>query len=314
MSKRYDFAFNVSGLAEYINQNQDLISKVVYNSQTLQLEGLQRIEGQKHDFKLTRVDNDIYFQDLACGWNTSGNTTFDQVLIEIEPLMIQEALCPTDFDQKYLGTLSARGSTPETFPFEQFIIESKTDKMTGEIDKMAWQGDKAGGTGNLAKVDGYGTFLSGSTTDVYVAAASGTSTASDIEAKIELMINSVDERVYDKADLTLFMSVANYKLLVAAQVANNSYNYNTNVDGKTLTTEIAAHGITVRGMHGLRGTNFWYLTPISNMVFGTDLLDETDSIDSWYERKGSQVLVEAKMKLGFGFEYDWMVVHNNPNL
>jgi len=314
MSKNYNFGFDVSGLAEYIDQSEDLISKVIYAAQTLQIPGISRIPGKKHDFKLTRQDNEVYFQDLACGWNTSGSTSFDQVTIPVTPLMIQEALCPTDFDDKYLGVLSAAGSTPETFPYEQFIIEMKTDKMTSEIDKMAWLGNTTSGTGNLAKVDGWLSFISGSTTDVYVAAASGTSTASTIIAQVEAIVANVDERIYTAEDLTIFMSIAKYRLLVNAQKKENLYNYNVGLDGKSLETTIDVDGVKVMGLHALRGTNNILCTTLSNMIFATDLLDETDYIDSWYEKKERQVLVAGAMKLGFGFEYDWMVVHNNADL
>lgn len=316
MNKKYDFSFNVSGLGEYINETPDLISKVVYGSQTLQLPGLQVIAGQKNDFKLTRVDNEVYFKALGCGWGASGSTSFDQVTINIEPIMLQEELCPTDFDQKYLGQLSSNGSSPETFPFEQFIIESKTDKMTDEIDKMAWQGNKTSGTGNMSLVDGFIAKLQDSTDAVYVAAASNAvaTTAANVLAKVTAMVDGVDDRVYDKEDLTLYMSVKEFKILLQAQVADNSFNYNIGLDGRTLKTVVAGDNITVQALHGLRGLATWILTPTSNMVFGTDLLDETDYVDSWYEKKGRQVLVEAAMKLGFGFEYDFMVVHNDPTL
>lgn len=314
MNKKYDFSFNVSGLGEYINETPELISKVVYGSQTLQLPGLQVIAGQKHDFKLTRVDNEVYFKALGCGWDASGSTSFDQVTINIEPIMLQEELCPTDFDQKYLGQLSSKGSSPETFPFEQFIIESKTNKMTDEIDVMAWQGNKTSGSGNMALVDGFIAKLQDSTDAVYVADASGVTTASNVLAKVNAMVDGVDDRVYDKEDLTLFMSVKEFKILVQAQVADNSFNYNIGINGQTLETTVVGSNIKVKALHGLRGLSTWILTPISNMVFGTDLLDETDYVDSWYEKRGRQVLVEAAMKLGFGFEYDFMVVHNDPTL
>jgi hypothetical protein len=308
MSKKIQFAFDVSGLSTYIDESEDLISKLVYGAQTLQMPGLQVIAGKKSDFKLTRVDNEIYFKNLQCGWGASGSTTFDQVTIEVEALMLQDELCPTDFDDKYLGQLSVSGSTPETFPFEQFIIETKTKKMTDEIDKLAWVGNKTTGSGNQALVDGY---IAKLTTDcVYVAAAATASTSANILGKVRAMVGGVDERIYDVDDLTLFMSVAEFKILIDAMVAENLYNYNGDVNGKTLEVLLQPHGLKIKAMHGLRGSTTWILTPVSNMVFGTDLLDETDYINSWYEKKGRQVLVESAFKLGFGYEYDFMVVTN----
>jgi len=314
MKKQYDFGFNVSGLAEYINENNDLISKTIYNSQTLQLPGLQNIVGQKHDFKLTRVDHEVYFQTTACGWNTSGSTSFDNVLINIEPIMIQEELCPTDFDQKYLGTLSSKGSTPEDFPFEKFIIETKTKVMSSEIDKLAWQGDKASGTGNMVKADGYISKLSSDC--VYASGAISTTptTVANALGKVDAMVAGIDERIYDKEDLVLFTSIAEFKLITAAQVKDNSYNYNKDINGQTLETTIAGSNIKIKGMHGLRGSSVWILTLESNLIFGTDLLDETDYIDAWYEKKGRQVLLQTACKLGYGYEYDFMVVHNDPTV
>jgi len=312
-NKEYNFGFDVSGLAEYIDQSGDLIGEMIYAAQTLQIPGIQVIPGKKHDFKLTRTDNDVYLQSDSCGWTTSGSTNFDQVTIPISSLKFQEELCPTDFDDKFLGQQSI-GSKPETFPFEQFIVSLKTDKMTSDIDRIAWLGNTTSGSGNLSQADGWLSFISGSTETTYVAAASGTSTASTIMAKVEAMIVAVDERIYTADDLVMFMSVSNYRLLVNAQKKENYVNYNIGIDGKTLETTIDVDGVKIMGLHALRGTNNFVLTTLSNMIFATDLLDETSYIDSWYERKESQVLVEAKFKLGFGFEFDWKVTHNNPNL
>jgi len=312
-NKKYDFGFNVTGLAEYIDQSGDLIGEMIYKAQTLQIPGIQVIVGKKHDFKLTRNDNDVYLQADSCGWSTSGSTNFDQVTIPISPVKFQEELCPTDFDDKYLGQQSI-GSKPETFPYEQFIVSLKTEKMTSEIDRIAWLGNTTSGVGNLSQADGWLSFISGSTETTYVAAASGPSTVTTIMAKVEAMIAACDERVYTKEDLVMFMSVANYRLVVNAQKKENYVNYNIGIDGKTLETTIDVDGVKIMGLHALRGTDNFILTPLSNMIFATDLLDETSYIDAWFERKESQVLIESKFKLGFGFEFDWMVTHNNPDL
>jgi len=312
MSK-YNFSFDVSTLSDYTNENTGLIAQALYGATTIG-SGIEIIAGQKGDVKLNKLDHDLYLQDAACGWTVSGNTNLEQVSISVCSIDYKEPLCPKTLEPKWYGQLMARGSDPQSFPFEKFIIDNKAQKLSEQVEYMFWQGADGTGAGNLVLCDGIGAFLSGATGDVYVAAASGTTTASTIEAAIDAMVSQVDDRAYVMNDLTLFMSVAKYRQLITALVANNSYNYNVAEDGKTLKTTLAGHNVEVIGTAGLRGVDFMYLTPKSNLVFVTDLLDETESLDMWWSQDNREIRIAGSFKFGVGVYFNEFMVHNNPNL
>ena len=311
MSKKYDFAWSQS-LTDYTNENTGLVATALYSAPTIG-SGIEILVGQKGDVKLNTLDHNLYLQSAACGWTVSGDTKLEQVSVSVCSNDYKEALCPKTLEPKWYGQLMAKGSNPETFPFAQYIVENKMGALEAEVDKMFWQADETFGSGNLALCDGIGAFLSGATGDVYVVTASGSSTASTINTKILAMIDSVDERAYTAGDLTLYMSVANFKLYIQYLISANLYNYAQNEKGKTLETTIPGHDIRVMGVGGLRGTNFMYLTPASNMVFVTDSLSDGD-LDMWYSKDNVEVRLLGSFKFGVGVYFNELMVHNNPNL
>lgn len=316
MSNKYDFAWSQS-LTDYTNENTGLIAAALYSAPTIS-SGIEIIPGQKGDIKLNTLDHNLYLQSAACGWTVSGDTLLGQVSVSVCSNDYKEALCPKTLEPKWYGQLMARGSNPETFPFAQYIVENKMGALTAEIDRMFWQADSTFGSGNLALCDGIGAFLSGATGDVYVSGSStayytGGFTTSNIGAAIELMISNVDERAYVAGDLTLYMSVANFKKYVTYLINANLYNYAQAVAGKTLEVTVPGHDIKVIGVGGLRGTDFFYLTPASNLVFVTDSIDD-GSLDMWYSKDNVEVRLLGSFKFGVGVYFNNLVVHNNPNL
>jgi hypothetical protein len=304
---------DVSELTAYINEQTDLVADVIYGADLVST-GIEILPGQKGDFKLNSLTNDIYLQETACGWTTSGSTNYGQTKIELESISLKESFCAIDLEPYWMGQIMKPGSNPEELPFAKYIVDTKSAAISAEIDKMFWQGDKTNGTGNLLLVDGIGAFLSGATGDVYVAAASGTSTASTINTMITAMINSVDERAYKMNDLTLYMSNANYKNYVQYLISANLYNYATSIDGKSGQVIIPGHNIKVSSQSGLRGTTFMYLTPSSNLVMGTDLVSEQDQVDLWYDKSNLTHKFLVSFKMGVGVRQNDLLVHNNENL
>jgi hypothetical protein len=314
MSKKYNFAFDVSALSDYTNENTGLVAESVYKAVTIGT-GIEVLPAQKgSNVKLNTLSHDIALQAAACGWSVDGTTTFNQVPVSVAAIDLKEALCPKTLEPKYLGQLMANGSSPEDFPFSQYVIETKQEALASQIDYMFWQGDTTGGSGNLALVDGVGSFLESYTSSVVYVDFGATISVSNVEDKVDAMVAEIPEEIYDRDDLALYMPVGDFKLLVSAYIKNNYYNYNTSENGKTLETTIPGHNIKVYGVPGLRGTHNWYLTPTSNLVFVTDLLDETEDIDMWFSKDNDEIRLKGSLKMGVGVYFSSYVVSNNPNL
>jgi hypothetical protein len=311
---KYNFSFDVSALSDYTNENTGLVAKALYSAPTLS-SGIEVMVGQKGDVKLNTLDHDISLMAAACGWSVGGSSTnFNQVTVEVDSIDLKEALCAKTLEPKWMSQLMAAGSSPEDFPFSQYVIENKQKALASQVELMFWQGDKTNASGNLALSEGIGSHLLPVKADLNYVAFGATISVANIEEKVDALIALIPEEIYDEADLTLFMPIGDFKLLMSAYIKNNYFNYNTSEDGKTLSTIIPGHNITVLGTPGLRGTHNWYLTTKSNLVAVTDLLDETEDIKMWYSQDNLEIRLAGSFKIGAGCYFPNLVVTNNPDL
>lgn len=309
LSKKYDFSFLVSALSDYTNENTGLIGKAVKGAKTIG-GGIEILPGQKGDVKLNVLTHQLYLQAAACGWTTSGTTTLGQVSVDVCPIDYKEALCPKTLEPKWLGQIMKAGSSPEELPFGQFIVDDKVKNLSSSLEQLFWQGNTASGTGNNALCNGLIKSLSG-VTCTYVAAASGsTHTASNIISRVDAMITAIPEEIATQEDLVLYMSVAYYKMYTAALRTANMYHYNGE-DGKNMETYIPGTNVKAVATPGLTGLATFYLTPQSNLVFVTDLLDETESLKMWFSQDNDEIRIKGSLKFGVGYYIPSFIVHNN---
>lgn len=311
MSK-FNFNFVVSALSEYTDENTGLIKKAILGSRTLEKGGLNVITGAKHDIKLNAVENGLFLQaGGSCGRSVSGTTTFSQQTVVVNPIVYHEDLCPQTFWVKWQSQLMKDGTTPDDFPFSQFIYDYKVDELKKEVEKQIWQADEVNGTGNLVLTDGFGAFMSGKTDSSYVATASGVTTAATAIAQVNAMIAGVPEAVAMDENLTLYMSITDWKLFIDALTTANLYHYNP-LDAKDFVYYYK--GVKVMATPGLTGTNFWYLFVPSMVSVVTDLEDELDNITVLWNPYTFKIQVDMAYKLGVGTGDPAMITHNNPNL
>lgn len=309
-----NFSFNISELAPFVNENQPLVAEMLFAPVTV-ASGIDVIVGQKGDFKLNSLSNDIYLQANACGWTVSGSTNFGQETISVETIMLKEALCADTLTTTYISQLMRAGSNPEELPFESFIVDAKVKKLALEIDKMFWQGNKSTGVGNLSLVDGIVPFLDAAETSVYVAAATGATNISNVIGKIDAIINAIPVEILDQADLAIYVGSDVYRTYVNAllkaqyPVDNESQ---TKPYGKSFM--IPGYNIEIIMTPGLTTSGFMYATAKSNLVLGTDLTSDSENIEVWYSKDNDEYRLKTKFKIGVGSHFPQLIVHNNPNI
>jgi hypothetical protein len=313
-----NFAFIVSELEDYTNENTGLIAAAVYKAKTI-ASGIEVLPGQKGNVKLNRVNHTLSLQAAACGWDPSGSTALDQVDVAVNNIDYKESLCPKTLEPKWFGQLMKNGSNPEDFPFSQYIVDTKSEKLSAEIEYMFWQGNETGspaGTGNLALADGIIQALknSGEAGDTKYVSGAANPTVSDIVDKVNLLIANSNETAYETEDMTLYMSVALFRTYVTALINENLFNYAQSLDGKSLEFYVPGHNIRVIGTSGLRGLDLMFLTPASNIVFATDLLDETEQLEMWWSRDNQEIRISGSFKFGVGVYFPALVTHNDSDI
>ena len=99
--------------------------------------------GIKGSQAINLLDSNLVVQDGTCGWNSSGSTIYTQRDITVCDYKVNEALCPKDLNDYWLGQLLTPGSYNETVPFEQQIAELKTAQISQYIENLIWQASSA---------------------------------------------------------------------------------------------------------------------------------------------------------------------------
>jgi len=307
-NKKYDFSFTVSALEDYTNENTGLIAAALYSAPTIS--EIEVIAGQKSNVKLNKLAHTLTLAAKACGgWSAAGSTVLTQQEVTVCPIQYEEALCPADLETKWFSQLMRDGSNEDDFPFAQFILEDKMKALSSQVEYMFWQGNSAGGSGNLALCNGILYSLSGNSSDTYWSGSTDV-TSSGIIASINGLILNMPEVIYGEEDVIIYCSSAVYRTYIQALITANLYNYADAINGKTLRVTVPGHNVEVIATGGLRGTDTLFLTTKSNMVFVTDLLSETSDLDMWWSKDNREVRIAGQFMFGAGVYFPEYVIHN----
>jgi len=218
-----------------------------------------------------------------------------------------------DFDSKYLGISALEaGSYNETFTLATEYADLLVNQFRKSNETFVWS-ETAAVSGNC--VDGLRAIISGSTTGVVVPSSGvETPTSSNILAQVDLLIENLSDDVQDREDLTVFMSVANFRKYIAGIRAENSYYFDPNSienRGGVLDMVHPFSNVRIVGTVGLNGSNRLVLGPAQQIVVGTDLLSDVDNFQLWYDINSDKMKHRISTKLGVNVAYPEFWVSND---
>lgn len=305
-------AFNVSSINKYTDEvGQELIKKTILTGDTVDLVSVQ--PGVKYKQTINILDNTISLQSAACGWNSAGSVAFKQREIEVTSLEIKESLCQKTLEQYFLGMMMKAGSPTEN-ELGSILADSYIEKVKEQIELNIWQGDLSTSP-DTYNINGLVKLLSGEVTRVTAAYGSpnvihGTFTAANIVGVVNAMVAYIPEDAFAYNDLTLFMSYANYMLYTAALRTANLFHYDGSSEMSAFETYVPGTTIKVKATKGLSTKADMLLTPASNIVVGTDLMDEDEKFNIWYSQDNDEVRVHIAFKLGVQVRFPELCVCN----
>jgi hypothetical protein len=289
-TKKYDFGFNLSSLATYTDEvGGELIRRAILEGETAKIIKVQA--GIKGSQAINLLDSTLYVQDGSCGWNASGTTTYTQRDITVCQYKINEALCPADLNDYWLGQLLTPGSTPTTVPFEEQISILKTQQISQYVENQLWQASSASTCfsgfkelfQNVAGVNN----LTGQT-------AIAPSTAL---SQVDNLIEQIKDDVVNRTDLVVFMSHSAYRKYLINYRTANYYHYNPESSYEDFKTFHPGTNILVHPVGGLNNSNLVVLGIAGYMVFGTDLLSD-EKISMFYSVDFDEVRLRSNFKAG----------------
>lgn len=303
--------FVVSSLANYTEENAtQLVASSVLGAKTISLIKDQGnvMLGVKSAETVNIMDTDAFFQDgSSCGFNASGTTTFTQRTLTVGKIKVNEALCPKDLESKYLQKALPAGSSYDSIIFAAEYSQRKADKIAAQLEIASWQGDTASANGNLNKFDGFAKLVAAASASVIHAntttyygtplAASAGITTSNVINVIDAVYKALPAEIVSKDDAVIFVGMDVFRTYTIALKNANLFAYN--FDGKA-DSELILPGTSIRviAVQGLNGLSKIYGGRVSNMFFGTDLLDEQERFELFFAKEADQVRFVAEFKAG----------------
>lgn len=309
-NKKYDFGFNLSSLATYTDEvGGELIRRAILEGETAKIIKVQ--PGIKGSQSINLLDSTLFVQDGTCGWTSSGATTYTQRDIAVCAYKVNEALCPADLNDYWLGQLLTPGSYNETVPFEQQIAELKTAQISQYIENLMW-GASSGSTCFSGFKELFGKLGTGTTTVTGGISLNGQSPISSVSAltQVDNLVEQIPDDVVDRTDWVVFMSHANYRKYLINYRTANYYHFNPDGSYQDFKTFHPATNILVHPVGGLNGSNLVVLAPAGYMVMGVDLMSDSETLKMFYSVDFDEVRLRSNFKIGVQVAWPQFVITN----
>jgi len=297
---------NVSALNDFNNEVAGrIIPKIVFEGYTTSILPIQ--EGIKYQEPLNLFDVDLQVQTGSCVSNPSGSFNATQRNITVTDRISYDGLCLDDLNTKYLGISALdAGSYNETFALAETYSDLIVNQMKKKDDAFLWN-----------TTDGLGLLTSGSTAGVVAPGgdAALAPTITNMLSIIDHLIVNIPDDVADRDDLTVWMSVSNFrKYVTALRQANNFYFDPAGISERTglLQMQYPFQNVKVIGTSGISGNRIC-LMPDSYAVVGTDLMSDVTNFSLWYDINADQLKHRLKSKLGVQVAYPEYIVTNDKN-
>lgn len=300
--------FNVSALADFNNElaGEFLVKSVIAGSTA---EYVTVKEGIKYKEPLNLQEIDLVIQDgFGCVSTESGSVTYTQRDIEVCQRSSHDGLCLRDLDQKYIALLGPAGSYPETFAFATEYASQLVANFQKKNDVFIWTAT----TGAGDCVDGLNTLLASGSGATFVSQSAPTATT--ILDLIDEQLEALSVDVQDRDDLTVFMSVANFRKYIVGLRKENNFYYDPNTvenRGSLLSAMHPFANLRVVGTIGLQGTDRIVTGPARQIVIGTDLVSDLDNFQLFYDLNDDKLKHRIVTKLGVQVAYPEFWVTNN---
>ena len=295
-------ALDVSALGDFNNEVAGkVVPKIVFEGYTTSILPIQ--EGIKYEEPLNIFEVDLQVQSGDCVSTPSGSFDATQRTIQVTQRTSYDGLCLDNLNPKYLGISALdRGSYNETFKLASVYTEQIVNQMKKSDDAFLWN-----------STNGLGLLTSGSTTGVVVPdAATGSVSSATILGITDALIENLSDDVADRDDLTIWMSVSNFrKFITALRGINNYYFDPSSISNRTGILQIAYpfQNVKVVGTSGISSDRI-ALMPDAYAVVGTDLLSDVDNFSLWYDINADQLKHRLKSKLGVQVAFPEYIVSN----
>ena len=231
---------------------------------------------------------------------------------------MNQSLCLQQLNTLWLGQYLNAGSYNENAPFEEAIINLQTKQIKRYNEDLLWNATTGGSVNTFS---GYKEIfantsgvvkLTGQTALCSATGSTAQEKANNVLASIDNLINSMDRNIYDRDDIVIFMSQAQFKCYITAiRNVNNFYiDSSENKLGSVYSVYHPQTNFRVVGVPGLAGSNLIVLGPQQYFLAGVDLASDEDSFRAWWSQDFQEVRIMASWKLGTAIAFPQFFVTN----
>jgi len=220
--------------------------------------------------------NDIV-KNASCDFDPTSTVTLTEKILQPEEFQVNLQLCKKDFISDWEAVsmgYSAYSSLPSSFA--DFLIGHVGAKVAQKLENNIWGGTNA----NAGEFDGFKTTLLADA-DVIDVGAGAAVTASNVIAKIGLVVDAIPTAVYGSDDLFIYVAPNVYRAYVRALggFASNVGAAGTDAKGTQWFNggALTFDGINIVLASGL-ASDTMVAAEKSNLFFGTGLLSDKNEV------------------------------------
>jgi len=309
--KSMSFNYDLSNLPTYNSYGSDMLIKAFLGLTLPKYSNIRpNLKGTTE--KVGFVTDEIYLQDMSCGFDPSGTTTQNLVTIDLCNKKLNQELCPYDLYNTYLSQSLTNANFQESVPFEEVILTDISNRVSNEIELQLWRNSTATGATQYDNQCFNGvkkliTPANGAVNSTYTAA-----TPSNGLEVFTTYYQQIPENVLHRDDLVIYCGFADYRALVAS-MRNNSYVNLFNFDdasaasGNDWGVMLPGTNVRVIPTQGLTGQGYVVAGPAGYIMVGMNA--EMMTIKSMYDPFQDIVKIMLHATYGVGvFSVDSFVV------
>lgn len=287
-------AYDLTNFSDYIGRENEVLTAMLFaGGDTAKF--ARYMSGIKGSTEIPHMSGVAKIQTGTCV-GPSGSTKGELIELGVKAFTVYEEFCQDDLQTKFPNTVLAPGSSNADAPkeWEAALVDIKLASIAEQLEMLYWQGDTAGSEFTL--FDGFIKRI-----DAANAVAGNTSAATEItKANVIGLVDDIrvaaPAKVKRHKDFTIVVGDDVFDMYIAAEKAANLYHYKPEHDEGVY--RIGGSGATLIRVYGLNETNRMFAGLGFNFVVGSDIENENQVADMWYDQTSDKTYLRVKAKAG----------------
>ena len=299
------YGYDVSNLPSYTKQDAAMLiyAKVFQEADTAKYATIQT--GIKSAETINIINSELVWQTQGCSFNASGTTDYSQRTLTVGKMKVDGQWCERDLEPKFLQEAMKAGGNYDSLTFNTKIVDDIMQKIKKRQEIALWQASTNHTDQYLKHYDGFIKII-GAASGVVPYSGTAWSEANS-RTVVRGILDAIPNDVYAAGEVVIFMGrdmVRSYRRKLSIDNL-----YNRNVEGSD-ENEILAENTNVKivGVNGLTGTSKAYAVEPSNLVIGTDMMNEQEKTEMWFSQDDRVIKFTTEWKTGVQIAFPERIV------